>query len=272
VLDTKAFEARVEDYAREFKAARPFPHLVIDEFLPPETIKTLIATFPQPGEEPWISYRTQREKKFALEDESLMPEAALTVLRDLNGQAFVNFLEKVTGIEGLVPDPHFRGAGLHQIARGGLLKVHADFNLHPRLRLQRRVNALLYLNEDWDPSYGGDLELWDAEMSQAVTKVRPLANRLMIFRTDPGNFHGHPEPLACPEGRYRRSLAWYYYTLPEQDFSLAYDSGHHGRWRSRPGESVYSTRERATSRAIQLVPAPAKRIVRRFRSRAGAGH
>ena len=54
----------------------------------------------------------------------------------------LEFLETLTGIDGLVPDPYFAGGGLHQIVRGGFLKVHADFNWHPKLRLDRRLNML----------------------------------------------------------------------------------------------------------------------------------
>jgi len=64
---------------------------------------------------------------------------------------------QLTGIDALVPDPHFEGGGLHQIEPGGHLKVHADFNRHPRTGLARRLNALIYLNRDWKPEYGGAL-------------------------------------------------------------------------------------------------------------------
>jgi hypothetical protein len=125
---------------------------------------------------------------------------------------FLNFLEKLTGIAGLIADPHLRGGGLHEIRREGALGVHADFNLYPRLNIWRRLNFLLYLNEDWDLSWGGELELWDRTGKQKVKGIAPLFNRAVIFDTSNYSYHGHPHPLMCPSDRSRKSIALYYYT------------------------------------------------------------
>src|SRR5581483_6543461 len=114
--------------------------------------------------------------------------------------------------DGLIPDPYFTGGGLHQIERGGYLKIHADFDRHEKLGLQRRLNVLVYLNRDWDESYGGALELWDRAMTHPVVRVLPVFNRCVVFSTTDQSYHGHPEPLTCPPDRRRRSLALYYYT------------------------------------------------------------
>src|SRR3546814_6396188 len=89
-----------------------------------------------------------------------------------NSRPFLAFLEALTGIERLIPDPYFEGGGFHEIGRGGYLNVHADFNLNKRLNLRRRLNVLIYLNKDWEPAFGGDLELWDAGMKHRVRAVR----------------------------------------------------------------------------------------------------
>lgn len=90
--------------------------------------------------------------------------------------------------------------------------VHADFNLHARLNLQRRLNVLIYLNQDWPSAFGGELELWDRSMGRCKRSIAPLFNRCVIFNTDDDSFHGHPDPLRCPEERSRCSIALYYYT------------------------------------------------------------
>jgi hypothetical protein len=123
---------------------------------------------------------------------------------------------------------------LHQIKKGGFLNIHADFTAHPYQRnWARRVNLLIYLNEDWDESYGGHLELWDKNAKQCVKKIQPIANRCVIFSTDADSFHGHPTPLTCPDGRSRKSIALYYFT--------EHAKRPHARsteYRSRPGDSV----------------------------------
>jgi hypothetical protein len=135
----------------------------------------------------------------------------------LNGGLFLNFLEGLTGIEGLISDPHIRGGGLHEILREGALGVHADFNLHSRLNLWRRLNLLLYLNENWDPAWGGELELWDRAGKQRVKSIAPIFNRVVIFDTSNFSYHGHPHPLMCPPDRSRKSIALYYYTAQKPE-------------------------------------------------------
>ena len=132
-------------------------------------------------------------------------------------------------------DPSLEGGGLHQSTRGGFLNIHADFTVHPHHRnWQRRANLILYLNEDWEASYGGDLELWSTDMKECVEKVSPVANRAVIFTTDATSFHGHPEPMQCPEGVARRSLALYYYSVQENPLVRSTE------YRSRPGDGARS--------------------------------
>jgi Rps23 Pro-64 3,4-dihydroxylase Tpa1-like proline 4-hydroxylase len=138
----------------------------------------------------------------------------------------LGFLETLTGIDGLVPDPYFGGGALHQIVPGGFLKVHADFNWHPKLRLDRRLNMLVYLNRGWRPEWGGALELWDGEMAGPVASILPLFNRTVVFTTTDSSFHGHPRPLACPDGTTRKSVSLYYYSngRPESERSAPHDT------------------------------------------------
>ena len=122
-------------------------------------------------------------------------------------------------IEGLIPDPYYRGGGIHQILPGGKLDIHIDFNKHQKLKLDRRLNALLYLNKDWKEEYGGNFELWSGEnkngkhiLHKCHNKILPLFNRFVVFSTSEKSYHGHPEALNCPKDRARQSIATYYYT------------------------------------------------------------
>ncbi len=142
----------------------------------------------------------------------------------------------MTGITGIIPDPGYVGGGMHEITSGGFLKVHADFNRHKQLHLDRRLDAILYLNSDWEDSWGGQLELWDRSMSEAVVSLAPVAGRLVCFATDDYSYHGHPDPLTCPPDRFRRSLALYYYTngRPAEEIS----GDHTTLFQARPGERI----------------------------------
>jgi hypothetical protein len=202
-----------------YRAADPFPHVVIDDFLDPRLLKTVLTEFDAMDRSGWHYTERATERKYSTEDFRHFGPITRAVFSQLNGSPFLWFLHELTGIEGLIPDPHLRGGGLHEIKRGGALGVHADFNFYPRLNLYRRLNVLLYLNEDWREAWGGELELWDREGTRCVQRIAPLFNRAVIFDTSNFSYHGHPRPLDCPEERSRKSLALYYYTVdpPAED-------------------------------------------------------
>jgi Rps23 Pro-64 3,4-dihydroxylase Tpa1-like proline 4-hydroxylase len=195
-----------------YASARPFPHFVVDNFFNPALIDQVLGEFPAPGQIKWQEFDNEQETKLASAAEASFGPVTRLLLYHLNSITFLDFLSKVTGIDNLIPDPSFEGGGLHQIRRGGKLGVHADFNKHRRFGLDRRLNALLYLNKDWREEYGGHLELWNRGMTQCEAKILPLFNRLAVFGTTDYTFHGHPNPLQCPEGMTRKSLALYYFT------------------------------------------------------------
>ncbi len=201
--------------------AAPFPHIVLDDFFDPNLIDQLLAEFPRPDAIRWQQFDNEREIKLASAAESSFGPATRLFLYHLNSITFLDFLSAVTGIPNLIPDPGFEGGGLHQIVRGGKLGIHADFNRHGAYNLDRRLNLLLYLNKDWREEYGGHLQLWNRDMTRCEAKVLPIFNRVMIFGTTDFTYHGHPDPLQCPEGMTRKSLALYYFTngRPREEIS-----------------------------------------------------
>lgn len=211
----------LEDWAERFagiyQTAKPYPHIVLDGFLKTQAAEKLAHVFPRPEEDFWIRTRIHDEIKSASTTESRFPDAIRSALYALNSAPVIDFLETLTGINGLIPDPFFQGGGIHQTLPGGKLGVHVDFNQLPKSHLYRRLNLLIYLNQDWQEGYGGHLELWDPEGQNCQKKVAPLFNRCVIFTTTTTSYHGHPVPLTCPIDRTRNSLALYYYTaLPPE--------------------------------------------------------
>ena len=235
-FDSDRLAHLAETHRESYASAKPFPHVVMDDFLPAALLRKVLDEFPTPEQVRWVNFGDDAQKKLASREENQMGLLTRLLLYQLNSSVFMNFLEALTGIEGLIPDPYFGGGGLHQIERGGYLKVHADFNWHPKLQLDRRINLLIYLNENWLDEYGGHLELWDAGMTHSVQKILPVFNRCVIFTTTDLSYHGHPDPLTCPEGRTRKSLALYYYTngRPVDEKS----SDHNTLFQRRPGEQM----------------------------------
>ena len=118
----------------------------------------------------------------------------------------------MSGIEGLLPDPSLFGGGLHKIEHGGHFSTHIDFNKHPGTLLDNRLVFITYLNKGWEASYGGRLELWDIKTKACIEEVVPVFGRSILFAHSDISLHGHPNPVAAPDRRPRRSVAAYYYT------------------------------------------------------------
>ncbi len=232
------FEKHLDIYADGYNSNDPFPHAVMDNFLPDHIAQTVERLFPDANlpsfEQPDNRYQTNKLGKSQVNNFEGVPVFIRHLLHDFNNQVFVEFLEKLTGIKGLIVDPHFHGGALHQILPGGKLAIHADFNREKKLKLDRRLNVLIYFNKDWQESYGGHLELWDQDMTSYQRRVLPIFNRCVVFNTTSTSYHGHPEPLTCPIGRSRNSIALYYYTNGRPDNEV--NDAHSTLWQERPGQ------------------------------------
>ncbi len=242
ILDPERLHAIADEHREEYAAADPCPHIVIDNFLPEEALDRVRAEIPRPDDIRWIEFDDARGKKLASKAETQLGAATRFLLYQLNSSILIEFLERLTSIRGLVPDPHFWGGGVHQIVRGGFLKIHSDFNRHPTLNLDRRLNLLLYLNRGWQEEWGGHLELWDRNMTECRKKILPVFGRCVIFSTTDFSNHGHPDPLNCPQGESRKSLALYYYSngRPREEIAGTHYSTPFHR---RPGEKSFLTPE-----------------------------
>jgi Rps23 Pro-64 3,4-dihydroxylase Tpa1-like proline 4-hydroxylase len=198
---------------REFRENQPYPHIHLTDFLDPEVAAEMATEFPGMATDAWTRYKHQNENKVGLAKRSMFPPRLGEVVDELNSPEFVHWLSQVTGIADLKADPSLEGGGLHQSAAGGFLNVHTDFsNHHYHKHWRRQVNLILYLNPKWQEEWGGAIELWDRDVQRCVVKIPPMFNEALIFRTDEISYHGFPDPLRCPEGESRKSLALYYYT------------------------------------------------------------
>lgn len=256
--------AEIAASSREIYAnAKPFPHIVIEDFLEPALLDEVLTEFPKPADIDWRRFDNEREIKLASATEASFGPVTRLLLYHLNSITFLEFLGRVTGIENLLSDPCFDGGGLHQIVRGGKLGIHADFNKHPRYGLDRRLNLLVYLNKNWREEYGGNLELWNRELTRCEARIQPLFNRAVLFGTTDFTFHGHPDPLQCPEGMTRKSLALYYFSngRPAEEVS----GGHSTLFRERTPQDFKPTPgQRLRNVARDLLPPILARQLKRY--------
>ncbi|NPC44299.1 2OG-Fe(II) oxygenase [Nocardioides sp. zg-1230] len=226
---------QVDDLATAYRSGQPFPHIVLDDVLHPDVFERAVAEFPGIRDEFWKGYLHVNETKYSNTQPDSWGETLRSVALEFCSPPFVEFLTRLTGIENLMPDWSMDGGGLHQTLRGGHLNIHADFTTHhDHDNWARRVNILLYLNESWDADeWGGQLELWDPGMTSCQARVTPAGNRMLVFTTTFDSFHGHPDPLTCPEDVARRSMALYYFTEEEQAVRRSTN------YQARPDESAF---------------------------------
>lgn len=215
--------------------AQPFPHAVFQNIIDPSVLRGLENEFPAPET---MAGKFQGEiegGKFTESDYAKFGPLTQSFVSAANSGTFCSSLSSLTGIPGLISDPYLAGGGQHQTGRGGRLKVHSDFNVHPSLNLTRRLNMIVYLNDDWDEQWGGGLQLWDERMTRATVTVPPTIGTLVIFTCTDTSFHGLPDPLTCPPERFRRSLAFYYFTADGET-----PAPRSTLWKERPGEDFLS--------------------------------
>lgn len=212
LFDAAAMKTKGLELQERYRSAKPFPHIAIDDFIPAPMLERCLERFPKSPDPDSRSFDREQERyKTSYNPDYLAPDIR-SFFYSLNSRPFVQFLENLSGVKGLVPDPYFMGGGFHETRTGGHLDMHADFNLHKPMHLERRLNILIYLNKNWKLDYGGGLELWDEKMENCVEAIAPEFGRCVVFSTNDTSWHGHPSPVNHPEGRPRRSIALYYYT------------------------------------------------------------
>jgi len=236
-------QARLENDRNGYADGKPFPHIVLDDFLTPEALAAATQEFPRPDAiNDWRRAdafddqgRLAQRLKLGYSNELAFGSTLRSLVHELNSGPFLRYLERLTGIPYLLPDAQLIGGGLHQYLPGAILRVHADFNRLPGYDLDRRLNLLLYLNPVWKLEWGGALELWDRDMQAYAASILPLTNRCVVFSTTATSYHGMPDPLSCPEGVTRRSLALYYYSNGRPENEQLPD--HSTLWQTRPNET-----------------------------------
>lgn len=220
-FEAAELEQLAKRYAQSFRDAVPFPHVVIDDFLPDDVIRMVEQEFPAVDQIDWRlsgpgSTRHTHDKrieKLFTSDENQFGALTRHLMHVFNSEPVLKFLEELTGIKSLIPDSTFSGCGLHSTGRGGKLMIHTDASRHPNKRFDQMLNLILFVNRGWKEDWGGHLELWSEDCRKAEKRILPVSNRCVVFETGMNSPHGHPYPLSCPEGTRRNSLAVYYYVL-----------------------------------------------------------
>jgi len=213
----------------------PYKHLIVDDFFPEHLANECLSSFPTIDDN--SSWEHQNDKDIEIKSRSNwksefdIPENIIDAVRILNSSLILQSFAKVFDIKKLIPDPYFAGGGLNITQRGGLLDVHIDGNFHDATGLNRRMNAILYLNPEWEESWGGYFGIYNNDGTKLIKKIAPKFNRLVVFDSHDYSFHGLPDQLKFPEGKNRKSIILYYYTKsPRLKNQTIIDKPHSALW------------------------------------------
>ena len=202
----------------QFTNALPFEHIIIPNFLNKEIVEKLFNDFPEDIENGnWHKYFNPIEIKYANDNMEMIPDSLKNIFYLLSTKEICGKFSELSGIPDLEYDPYLHGAGLHILPRNGRLHIHLDYEKHPYLNKERRLNLILYLSKDWNPEWNGETQLWDKDMQHCVVKSPVVFNTAVIFKTNDISWHGLPEKIICPEGVFRKSLAYYFISPLESE-------------------------------------------------------
>ena len=204
-----------------YEKATPIEHIYIHDFFSNEDVESILEEWPSLDDTRWSSLKRMVDygvgNKLEISNLELMGHQTQQILLRLISEPFIKSLEYVTGIKNLKSDIELYGGGLVYTPSGGFLKVHADFNYYDKIKMYRRINIIIYLNEDWEESWNGNLEFWSEDM-QKVKSYPPNLNTAILFHVHDKAFHGYPDTIKCPDTIGRKSINLYYYTLENDSF------------------------------------------------------
>lgn len=220
-IDIEKIKQNLDQHKKDWNSKKPFRYLSFENFFFNEKAELINNSYPNIDEGVWdnTTYINQKNKfqKSSFEKDSLFDK----VFKELNHPEFLQILSEITGIYDLIEDEELFGGGLHQSITGAFLDVHVDYNIHPKTKLHRMLNVLVYMNKEWKDEYEGHLELWDMDKNERLERISPNFNRLAMFETNQISYHGHPHPLKSPKGISRKSIATYYYTKSRDEKDIA---------------------------------------------------
>ena len=154
ILNTESIE-QPQRLNEIFSVNKPFKHIVIDGFFKPEVAESMLEEFPLFDEKLAKNENGEVGRKAVHEKVSGIGPSYKMLDNMAKCPDFLHWVEQVTGIDNLIYDPYYFGGGTHNNLSGQDLDPHVDFTHHPITGHHRRLNLIVYLNKEWNSSWGG---------------------------------------------------------------------------------------------------------------------
>jgi len=230
MLISQTVIAQAATYREAFQAAQPFKHVCIDDFFVSAAAEASLRDFPPFDRQFAINEYGEEGGKAVVSNIREISPFYARLYEYLNSPEFMMAMSAVTGIEDLRGDPTLYGGGTHENLNGQALDCHVDFNFQIEGGFHRRANLLLYLNKEWDPAWGGAIELHANPRRPDADEFKQfnvIFNRAVIFETNEYSWHGFRR-IQLPADRLhlsRKCLSIYLYTAERPAHEIA---GPHG--------------------------------------------
>ena len=190
----------LEQFSKNFKDAKPYPHLILDNFLIDPFFKNLNLENYKLNKNNGRSFNTNLEKNKWTSKNEILSKNLKLIIDELNKKEFLENLYKLTGITDLfsTPEGNTSLANYHEMYASGFLGTHVDHSSEPRTGLPHVLNIILYLSQDWKSSWGGSTILADKNGRKIEKLIDFVPNRAVIFLHTPFSFHGVTEIKKSP--------------------------------------------------------------------------
>lgn len=204
-LILERLERESEQIRTDFKAHKGINtcFTAIDNLLPQEIAEKIHKAFPPPKEMRLLD--SFREKKYTSKSLDKFDPLIADITFAFQDSRVISKVAELTGIENVVGDPHLYAGGISAMAKGHFLNPHLDNSHDYEQKNYRVLNLLYYVTPDWKPENGGNLELWNEDVTEAV-EIPSFFNRLVLMSTNDKSWHSvnevKPDRLRCCVSNY----------------------------------------------------------------------
>ena len=212
MLGTWSVKGLHDAYAK----GEPFEHIIIPNFLDEKFAEIISSEFPE-TDSTWHVYDTPFEQKLLKSNIGESTPNIKKLINYLNSEEFVNIVSRICGIRGLESDPTLNAGGMHCYKNNGFIDIHLDYTIHPITRKERRISFMLYMSKNWKDEYGGNLQLWNKDLTEFKELKTSMYNVGLFFKTSEDSYHGLPDKINCPPHMSRNVIGLYYLTEPRPE-------------------------------------------------------
>ena len=251
-LITQRLRADAQALREDFNTPRSIDtrYTVIDNLLPDEIARQVSEAFPPLSEMRFLD--SFREKKYTSKSLDKFSPLVSDITFAFQDQRVIDAVLNITGQVNAVGDPLLYAGGISAMSRDNFLNPHIDNSHDFEQKNYRVLNLLYYCTPGWRAECGGNLELWDVNVTAAV-EIPSLFNRLVLMETHDHSWHS-VNRVSVDD--IRRCVSNYYFS---PDSPNSYETTHITTFKGRPDQKL----NRMISAADGVVRSAVRRIAKR---------